>query len=451
MGSVNYDLAYNYTPNKNMLEYIPDYAEYFYNATGQLSEKQMLDGSNDAHFYEYNAYGQLIVVYKDRQKTQKIAEYWYDNNGNRVSKDVYNDMGDVTTTWYIRDINGNILSIYDNNNTTGTFKQSEVPVYGNNRIGVRYLAADGNTEQTLFEITDHLGNVRATFSENPGNGEPELQSKADYYPFGLKQPGASLISSYNYRFGYQGQFAEDETGETGYNAFDFRLYDPRIGRWTTVDLAGQHWSPYLAFSNNPISFVDGTGLVDWSVTFNGLSGVLGGTGEVVLATGCSSTGIGALVGAYLYIDGGSRIVLGGKNIYRGLTTNPEENTGKNYTSNLGQVIGREIDNHISSENAEIALSVINDGVSIIASGGVGSNVAKYQDAVNAAQKFWAATSYTNGMYSVFNSAWTWKNYNKVQGVTPWGYRYTAEPGEIIKLPEVVVTPNSTTVKNEVDY
>ncbi len=265
MGSVNYDLAYNYTPNKNMLEYIPDYAEYFYNATGQLSEKQMLDGSNDAHFYEYNAYGQLIVVYKDRQKTQKIAEYWYDNNGNRVSKDVYNDMGDVTTTWYIRDINGNILSIYDNNNTTGTFKQSEVPVYGNNRIGVRYLAADGNTEQTLFEITDHLGNVRATFSENSGNGEPELQSKADYYPFGLKQPGASLISSYNYRFGYQGQFAEDETGETGYNAFEFRLYDGQTDRWLSPDPYGQYWSPYMAMNNNPINFVDPDGGFDTKV------------------------------------------------------------------------------------------------------------------------------------------------------------------------------------------
>ncbi|MBK8805151.1 MAG: hypothetical protein IPO21_00305 [Bacteroidales bacterium] len=62
-----------------------------------------------------------------------------------------------------------------------------------------------------------------------------------------------------YRFGYQGQFAEYDF-ETGYNHFEARLYNPRIGRWMTTDLAGQYWSPYLAMGNNWMNSVDSNGM-----------------------------------------------------------------------------------------------------------------------------------------------------------------------------------------------
>ncbi|HBH49098.1 MAG TPA: hypothetical protein DDX98_10680, partial [Bacteroidales bacterium] len=59
-------------------------------------------------------------------------------------------------------------------------------------------------------------------------------------------------------FGYQGQFAEKDE-ETGYNSFELRLYDARIGRWLTTDPYGQFWSPYLGMANNPVSAIDPTG------------------------------------------------------------------------------------------------------------------------------------------------------------------------------------------------
>ncbi|HEY3405571.1 MAG TPA: RHS repeat-associated core domain-containing protein, partial [Ohtaekwangia sp.] len=62
----------------------------------------------------------------------------------------------------------------------------------------------------------------------------------------------------NYRFGYQGQFAERDE-ETGWNHFELREYDPVIGRWLVPDPYGEFWSPYLAFANNPINRVDPTG------------------------------------------------------------------------------------------------------------------------------------------------------------------------------------------------
>ena len=50
------------------------------------------------------------------------------------------------------------------------------------------------------------------------------------------------------------------------------MYDQRLGRWHATDPYEQHWSPYLAMSNTPVSFVDPDGgWDDWynrsSVTF----------------------------------------------------------------------------------------------------------------------------------------------------------------------------------------
>ena len=59
---------------------------------------------------------------------------------------------------------------------------------------------------------------------------------------------------------YQGQEYDPEVGLT---AFNLRQYDARLGRWQTPDPYGQHHSPYLAMSNNPVSFTDPDGGYDW--------------------------------------------------------------------------------------------------------------------------------------------------------------------------------------------
>lgn len=78
-----------------------------------------------------------------------------------------------------------------------------------------------------------------------------------------------------YRYGYQGQEVDDETGKP---AFQLRLYDPRINRWLTTDPAGQHASPYLSMSNNWVNSVDPNGGWDtkwgqfWAWVGNGFKG-----------------------------------------------------------------------------------------------------------------------------------------------------------------------------------
>jgi RHS repeat-associated protein len=101
----------------------------------------------------------------------------------------------------------------------------------------------------------HLGNVRAVVSAN-SSGVAETVSHTDYYPHGGTLPGRTYQSSLNFPYGYQGQEKDAATGLTN---FELRQYDPRIGRWYNPDPYGQHHSPYLAMSNNPVSNIDPDG------------------------------------------------------------------------------------------------------------------------------------------------------------------------------------------------
>ena len=113
---------------------------------------------------------------------------------------------------------------------------------------------------TAYELTDHLGNVRATIDRKRFglNGEVRMLSYADYYPFGSVMPGRQYSSSNSYRYGYQGQYAENDP-ETGHSFFPLRTYDGRLARWTATDPYNQFHSPYVGMGNNPISLVDPDG------------------------------------------------------------------------------------------------------------------------------------------------------------------------------------------------
>jgi RHS repeat-associated protein len=79
--------------------------------------------------------------------------------------------------------------------------------------------------------------------------------------------GNSLVSKSDerlYRYGYNGMEKDDEVSGIG-NSYttEFRQYDPRLGRWKSLDPLMMQFpslSPYCAFDNNPIYYVDPYGL-----------------------------------------------------------------------------------------------------------------------------------------------------------------------------------------------
>jgi len=127
-----------------------------------------------------------------------------------------------------------------------------------------------NTLGTIaYEITNYLGNVNVVISDRklwtPATNAFKacIVSRTDYFPFGM-EISSRTTNSDNYRFGYNGMESDDETKGSG-NSYttEFRQYDPRIGRWLSLDplMAQFPWqSPYCAFDNNPIVNVDPLGL-----------------------------------------------------------------------------------------------------------------------------------------------------------------------------------------------
>jgi RHS repeat-associated protein len=79
------------------------------------------------------------------------------------------------------------------------------------------------------------------------------------YAYGSPLTGLNYtVGNKRYRYGYQGQYAEKDA-ETGYDSFELRMYNARIGRWTSIDPEGQFYSPYVGMGNNPVSGVDPDG------------------------------------------------------------------------------------------------------------------------------------------------------------------------------------------------
>lgn len=263
-------LRYYYLPNSNKLNYIDDLAaspgydgefedqtfgNYSYDNLGRLTGNIQ----ENLHNIIYDVYGKVVGVVKDNGEQ---ISYFYNAKGERIKKVIGNGIAPKIIN-YVRDEQGNIISVYEFDATSNnpTFKQKEASIFAANRIGSITFDENGN-RNSYYELTDHLGNVRAILNREydpSSSNNNQLVSYADYYPFGWLMPGTEHRSGQqDYRYGYQGQFSEKDN-ETGWNQFEARMWDTRIGRWLSTDPAGQFSSPYLGMGNNPINGIDPDG------------------------------------------------------------------------------------------------------------------------------------------------------------------------------------------------
>ncbi len=143
---------------------------------------------------------------------------------------------------------------------------------------------DGLRNRYFYIYTDHLGNIRLSYSDADANGEVtgdivvnncqtlpdgstacnnylipgEAEGVNNYYPFGLMHNAQYYSFDNAYQYKYNGK----ELQETGMYDYGARFYMPDIGRWGVVDpLAEKYrrWSPYNYVMNNPLRFIDPDG------------------------------------------------------------------------------------------------------------------------------------------------------------------------------------------------
>ncbi|WP_375563409.1 LamG-like jellyroll fold domain-containing protein (plasmid) [Bernardetia sp. OM2101] len=234
---------------------------YAYDAVGNLTENL----EDDIESIEWNVYGKIESVEKKNNQTQirTHISYRYDPTGQRIYKKVETDI-ESKTTHYVRDVTGNVITIYENEEV------KEVTVYGSSRLAL-YNGKTEEGKQTLgnkvYEMSNHLGNVLVNYTDNKygqGTGSKAdtyaafVVSESDYYPFGMAMAERSVQNEL-YRYGFNTQEKSTEIGEDTYTA-EFWQYSATIARrWNVDPVIVYKESSYAVFRNNPIKLNDVNG------------------------------------------------------------------------------------------------------------------------------------------------------------------------------------------------
>ena len=287
---------------------------YAYDAEGRLI-KDLQEGIDEI---KWRVDGKVKSI---KQSDNKPGEYSlsfdYDAFGHRVAKHSYdknqafnNGLGQlVKSTYYVLDATGNTMATYeravDENTLQISYAQTEKFIYGSSRLGVQncniaLLGSQNNSYmQTMvahrigkkgYELSNHLGNVLSVISDKviphpsvpvvTGSGgggstvdywQADILQSTDYSPFGVQLNNRTLSKSGVtdfVRYGFQGYEGDSEVkGEGNSYTTEYRQFDPRIGRWLSIDPKMSSWeSPYAAMGNNPILLNDPLGdTVNYSV------------------------------------------------------------------------------------------------------------------------------------------------------------------------------------------
>ena len=296
---------------------VSDTYAYEYDGAGRLTGSTRYSGSSSTALttltekgITYDESGNLLTIkrYDASSATTPVDDltftytgtkrtgYSYDTHGNMTADNIngtsitWNVIGlpksisdNTNTARRVYAADGTLLAVYEGTSgTTGRVYVGSLDIMraSNGAFtvesagweGGRLLPGTGN-DKVLYQITDHLGSVRAV-KDGAGN----ILQRIDYYPFGSVSSGWSSSttpaqSTIRYRFSGK-EIAGQVVGASApagtpaaaagnpYLDFGARLYDPRTATWLSHDpLAEKYYgiSPYLYAGNCPVSIFDPNG------------------------------------------------------------------------------------------------------------------------------------------------------------------------------------------------
>jgi RHS repeat-associated protein len=278
------DLTYQYSSiKKNQLSSISD----------RISNRGLINDdleTQPANNYTYDQKGRLItdqseenmkLLWSPTDKLRQVSkngsenQFYYDVYGRRSMKKAITN-GISTTELTVRDLAGNVLSEYKIKGDSVILKS--IPIYAGSRIGSiepsKLIKATDSTFRwsqyrghKLYELKNQIGDINALVSdrrlvEGETTVTADIRKATEYYPFGMIMPGRDS-SSIAYRYGFQGM-EQDDNIKGGGNSIstEFRQYDPRVGRWLSVEPLAYMFpnlSPFENNHNNPIIYGDQKG------------------------------------------------------------------------------------------------------------------------------------------------------------------------------------------------
>jgi len=271
-------LNYKYNTGTNQLQYITDNVannvsttdidnqspnNYIYDKSGN-----MVADNSQSMSVSWSPYGKILTNTKAGGASLAFS---YNAMQQRVIKRV-SQAGDTTRTYYIRDAQGNTMGVYTRHNDSVTWREQYI--FGSSRLGL--YRADTLVNKGLqvisklyegkrnYELTNHLGNVMAVINDRKTDSlsgttrvgyNAVVISAVDYYPFGMAIDSRNF-SLKIYRYGFNDK---ENDSETGYQDYGARMYDPRIGKFLSVDPLMRKYpelTPYQFASNTPIMAID---------------------------------------------------------------------------------------------------------------------------------------------------------------------------------------------------
>jgi RHS repeat-associated protein len=139
------------------------------------------------------------------------------------------------------------------------------------RPTLRHHTPPAPRPETL-RVKQSLGNVLVTIGDRriPRDGtivdntaefyDATVLSANDYYQFGMELPGRTFAVSSGYRYGFNGKEKDpSEFGSLTHYDYGFRIYNPAIGKFLSVDPLKKEYpwyTPYQFAVNMPILCYD---------------------------------------------------------------------------------------------------------------------------------------------------------------------------------------------------
>jgi RHS repeat-associated protein len=248
---------YFYYPDSNRLMTDGDFG-YIYDAAGNLVEKgnKFSIASDQVIFitksgtgveywkYEYDLLNRLVKVQKNGAT---VVEYGYDPEGLRVVK----KSTENGTTHYVFD---GTEPIYEKQISFGKIRSY---IYALGKHLARVDGVIGNTTAKVYYYhTDNVGSIRKIT-----NSKGAVVWDASYAAFGSQIQQSGAIEELH---SFTGKELDSETGLYYFNA---RWYDSELGRFISEDPEADPNNPnlYVYCRNNPLAFIDITGLATVTV------------------------------------------------------------------------------------------------------------------------------------------------------------------------------------------